>query len=302
MARRQQQGRAIDGILLLDKPLHLSSNQALQKVKRLFNANKAGHTGSLDPLATGMLPICLGKATKLSSLLLDSDKQYRVSAKWGESSSTGDAEGEKTLADPLLPLDPLLLKATLSTFKGTLQQIPPMYSALKKDGKPLYQLARLGVSIEREARAITIYDCQLLDCQPPVFTLQVHCSKGTYIRTLVEDIAKAMSGQAYVTALRRHAVGQFQQQRLYSLEELEALVENGGEAALDACLLSVEEIAKNWPKVVLSANQALQMQQGQKRDYPITPGVVAAAYQDNGQFLGIIEANDKSVKLRYWVQ
>jgi tRNA pseudouridine55 synthase len=197
--------KIINGIFLLDKPLHLSSNGALQRVKRLFGAKKAGHTGSLDPLATGMLPICFGEATKFSQFLLDSDKYYSVVAKFGEKTSTGDSEGEVIETSSFDHVTVELFQQTLTKFLGVTQQIPPMFSALKHKGKPLYELARQGIEIDRPAREIEIFS-MTGSVNVTHFSLAVHCSKGTYIRTLVEDIAAAMNSCAHVVELRRTKV------------------------------------------------------------------------------------------------
>jgi tRNA pseudouridine55 synthase len=180
--------KKIDGILLLDKPLFITSNGALQRVKRLFGAKKAGHTGSLDPLATGMLPICFGEATKFSQFLLESDKCYQVEAKLGIKTRTGDAEGEVIATKPVVDLTHEKIEMVLRQFEGSIQQIPPMYSALKVEGRPLYELARKGIEISREARSVHIYRLQLIDFQSDILKLEVQCSKGTYVRTLIEDI------------------------------------------------------------------------------------------------------------------
>jgi tRNA pseudouridine55 synthase len=232
--------RPINGILLLDKPLHLSSNQALQKVKHLLQAKKAGHTGSLDPLATGMLPICFGKATKLAQSFLGADKQYTVTAKLGETTATGDAEGEVLETKPVPSLTAEDLQTVLAKFKGEITQIPPMYSAVKIAGKPLYQLARQGITVERQPRAINIYALELVELSLPLMTLKVHCSKGTYIRTLAEDIGQALGCGAYVTALRRTTVGHFSSDTMLTIEQLIELYEAEGLAGLDRQLLAAQ--------------------------------------------------------------
>jgi len=232
--------RPVDGILLLDKPLHLSSNQALQKVKHLFQAKKAGHTGSLDPLATGMLPLCFGKATKLAQGLLGVDKKYVVTAKLGEMTTTGDAEGDVIETKPVPAVTIEALQAVLMRFTGEIQQTPPMYSAVKMGGKPLYELARQGITVERQSRPVTIYVISLKELALPFVTLEVHCSKGTYIRTLVEDIGRALGCGAYVTALRRTVVGNFLEDSMLTLDQLRELFDQGGFGALDQQLL-------RWP-------------------------------------------------------
>jgi tRNA pseudouridine55 synthase len=213
---------SVNGILLLDKPLALSSNAAVQRVRRAFGRVKAGHTGSLDPLATGMLPICLGEATKVAGYLLDGDKEYEFSMRLGERTSTGDAEGEVVERGPV-PADPQLrIPLLLPAFLGAISQIPPMYSALKRDGQPLYKLARQGLEVEREARAITIHALELLDTSDATARLRVRCSKGTYVRTLAEDLARALGTCAHLTALRRIAVEPFAATGMVTLEALES--------------------------------------------------------------------------------
>jgi tRNA pseudouridine55 synthase len=212
----------LTGILLLDKPLGLSSNSALQRVKRMLRAEKAGHVGSLDPLATGMLPICLGEATKVAGYLLDGDKEYEFTMRLGERTSTGDAEGE-VVERGSVPADPQVqIQLLLPAFLGTLSQIPPMYSALKRDGQPLYKLARQGIEVERQARTITIHALELLAVVGTDARLRVRCSKGTYVRTLAEDLARALGSCAHLTALRRLAVAPFPAAAMVTLEALEA--------------------------------------------------------------------------------
>ena len=241
------------GVILLDKSSGLSSNQALQQVKHKFKTKKAGHTGSLDPLATGMLPICLGEATKFSQFLLNADKQYEVTAKLGVCTTTGDSEGE-VLAEYSLPvLDIKTVETVLENFIGSQQQLPPMYSALKHNGKPLYQYARQGVTIERELRPITLYSIKLLALSDDNISLQVHCSKGTYIRTLVEDIAKALNcGGAHVTALRRTRIGNWQSKQMQTLEALQ-----------ETSLLPIETCVMHLPIATITDLQAEFLWQGQ---------------------------------------
>jgi len=216
----------INGILLLDKPFGLSSNAALQKVKRLFQAKKAGHTGSLDPLATGMLPICFGKSTKLAQKFLELDKIYLVTGQLGIKTTTGDTEGEILEQKPVPEnLSSETIEKILDLFRGETTQIPPMYSALKHKGQPLYKLARQGITIEREPRNITVYQLDLIQYHPETLTieLKIACSKGTYIRTLIEDIAEALNTVGHVIKLRRTQVGDFQESDMLTLEALEQL-------------------------------------------------------------------------------
>lgn len=254
--------RPIDGIILLDKPLGMTSNHALQHVKRLYNAEKAGHTGSLDPLATGLLPICFGEATKYSQHLLDADKVYRTKMRLGQKTTTADAEGEVTLERAIPSLTPADIERVLAQFRGTLQQIPSMFSALKKDGKPLYELARQGIEVEREARTIHIYRLELLSVEPLFWELEVACSKGTYIRNLVEDIGEALGCGAHVVELRRLASGPFQLQDDLNLDHLREVAEHGFEA-LDALLLAPWAAMADKPKIALTENTTYYLMQGQ---------------------------------------
>ena len=226
------QRRAVNGVFLLNKPLGISSNAALQKVRWLFRAEKAGHTGALDPLASGLLPICLGEATKFSHFLLDSSKRYQTTVQLGHSTTTGDVEGEVLLEQTVPALSEANIQQVLDQFVGEIQQIPPMYSALKKQGRPLYELARKGIEIEREARPITIEAIQLLSFTENSITLDVTCSKGTYIRVLGEDIAKALGTYGHLTYLHRIKTGHFDLIPSYTIEYLEALTEQEREALL----------------------------------------------------------------------
>lgn len=228
----------INGILLLDKPLHLSSNQALQKVKRLFNARKAGHTGSLDPLATGMLPICFGKATKLAQKILESNKSYYVKIKLGEKTKTGDREGEVIATKPIDHILKESIQTILQKFQGEIQQIPPMFSALKYQGKPLYELARQGIEIERQPRTVHIHELTLLNFEKDTADFSVHCSKGTYIRTLAEDIAEALNTCAHVIELRRLNVSPFKENQMIPLATLETIFQEHGFNGLTSQLFS----------------------------------------------------------------
>lgn len=220
MGRRRKRGRDITGILLLDKPTDITSNKALQQAKFLYFAAKAGHTGALDPIATGVLPICFGEATKFSQYLLNADKKYRVTAKLGEKTTTADREGEVIESKPVDVTEEQLVKV-LQQFKGTISQVPSMYSALKKDGVPLYKLARKGIEVERDAREVDIYSLELVTFSDDEFVLDVHCSKGTYVRNLVEDIGDELGCGAHVLELRRTAVGDFNLGQTVTLAHLE---------------------------------------------------------------------------------
>ncbi|MEZ5479204.1 MAG: tRNA pseudouridine(55) synthase TruB [Thiolinea sp.] len=269
MARRNF--RNLNGILLLDKPLGQSSNKALQEARFLFQAAKAGHTGSLDPLASGLLPVCFGEATKVSAFLLDTDKRYLTTATLGAISSTGDAEGELLNRQPVPDFSDAALAKVLAQFRGAITQIPPMYSALKKDGQPLYKLARQGQEIERAARNVTIRELHLLARTADTLSLDVRCSKGTYIRSLVEDIGTALGCGAYVSMLRRTEVTPFSAYPMYTLAELYERFEQGGLAALNACLLPLDSALPHLPAVTLSDAELLRLQQGQKLPLSVLP-------------------------------
>ena len=285
----RQKGRVIDGVLLLDKPIGLTSNQALQRVKRLFDARKAGHTGSLDPMASGLLPICLGQATKVSGFLLNAGKRYQVVARLGQRTDTGDADGQVIEERPVPALDRGLVKRVLARFEGSQTQVPPMYSALKHQGQRLYKLARQGIEIERQPREIEIHGLELLSLEADALELEVACSKGTYVRTLVEDIARALGTVAHVIVLRRLGVGPYAEGRMYKLEELEALAEQGMER-LDELLLPVDSALKHWPSVELGADSAYYLMQGQAVMAPGAPSSGKVRLYDEGHgFLGIGE-------------
>ncbi len=250
MARRRRTGREVNGLLLLDKPTGITSNVALQKTKRIFNAAKAGHTGTLDPLATGLLVICFGRTTKISDYLLATDKQYEVTAKLGECTDTGDADGQVIAVKDATQVKDAAVSAGISKLTGQIQQVPPMYSAIKVDGKRLHQLARQGLDVERRARDITIFSFQLLKREGDLLYMQVHCSKGTYIRSLVEDLGKYLACGAHVTQLRRTALGPFKSSLMHSLGQLEELAEQSTKE-LDAALLMADHALQNWPALTL---------------------------------------------------
>ena len=259
------QRRPVHGVLLLDKPLGLSSNQALQKAKWLLRANKAGHTGTLDPLATGVLPLCFGAATKFSQLQLEADKTYEAVLLLGQKTSTADAEGEVIETRPVPTITPELLAALTLRFTGPLAQIPPMYSALKKDGKALYEYARQGQEVERAARNITIYKLEMALAQdaraPAAIKIIVSCSKGTYIRTLGEDIGEAIGCGAHLGSLRRVETGGYTDNQCVSLPSLEAMSEQQREA----CLLPVHSLVSAYPSVTLDADNAGRFLSGMRR-------------------------------------
>jgi tRNA pseudouridine55 synthase len=288
MGRRRNRGRNINGVLLLDKPEGMTSNKALQEIKFLYKAAKAGHTGSLDPLATGLLPICLGEATKLSAFLLDADKHYRVKVKLGETTTTADAEGEVVeRADPS-GVSEENIRAVLAEFQGEQQQLPPMYSAVKHQGERLYKLARQGIEVEREPRTIQIYALDLLGFELPEFEMDVHCSKGTYVRTLAEDIGKRLGCGAYVSALRRTGVGPYGDDAMLTLEQVQAAFGEKRFEEMDNWLLPLESALSNWPEVALTADAAFYMKQGQAIQVPNAPtsGWVRL-YANKTEFLGV---------------
>lgn len=260
--------RNINGVFLLDKPVGLSSNHALQKVKRLFQAKKAGHTGSLDPLASGMLPLCFGEATKFSQFLLESDKFYRVEFKLGETTATGDAEGEVIESKPV-NVDEALLRATLKNFVGQIPQVPSMYSALKYQGQPLYKLARQGIEVPRPERIVSIYSIELLSFDGTFVGMDVSCSKGTYIRTLAEDIGKVLGCGAHVTTLRRLASGPYQAEQMITFEQLELLADDA--QALENLLLPIETLAESCPNINLTSLTSFYVRRGQPVLIPHSP-------------------------------
>ncbi len=282
--------KKIDGILLLDKPMFITSNGALQRVKRLFGAKKAGHTGSLDPLATGMLPICFGEATKFSQFLLESDKCYQVEAKLGVKTRTGDAEGEIIATKPIGDVTREYIETVLRQFEGLIQQIPPMYSALKIQGRPLYELARQGIEIPREARSVHIYRLQLIDFQTDTLQLEVQCSKGTYVRTLVEDIGELLGCGAHVSALRRSVVLPYNEIKMYTLAALEEAHKQFGMDALIQYLLPLETSVQTLPAIKLSNTAAFYMKTGQPVMIPHFPAQgLVRIFSHHDEFMGVGE-------------
>jgi len=285
--RNRSRGRDVSGVLLLDKPLGLSSNKALQEVKNLLFARKAGHTGSLDPLATGLLAICFGEATKVANYIFDADKHYRATGKLGQTTTTGDLEGDVIATKPVPDLDKQRLEAVFEQFTGEIMQVPPMYSALKHNGEPLYKLARQGIEIEREPRPVTVYSLELVEFTPDSFTVDVVCSRGTYIRTLVEDIGHELGCGAHVTALRRTALGPFGEEDMVSMEVLRDAEQNDREA-LNSYVRPMEEALVHWPSVKLSPDAAYYLRQGQPVIVPKAPtsGWVRLQTEESG-FIGV---------------
>lgn len=286
--RGRQKPAAVNGLLLLDKPAGMTSNQALQKVKRLLNARKAGHTGSLDPAATGMLPLCFGEATKICAFLLAADKTYRVTALLGEATDTGDADGQVVASAPVPDLAPEEWQAMMSAFLGDTEQIPPMYSALKKDGKRLYELARKGEVVERAPRPVRIDDISLLEASGNRLVFRVSCSKGTYIRTLVEDIAKSAGTLAHTIRLHRETVGNFRAEDMLDMSGAEAVAE-AGPAALRDRLLPADAALSGWLECELSEADGQRFCGGQAVTCGIEGEGLAKVYGPARRFLGIGE-------------
>jgi tRNA pseudouridine55 synthase len=286
-------GRQVDGVLVVDKPAGCSSNKVLQQVKRLYGAEKAGHTGSLDPLATGVLPLCLGEATKISQYLLDSDKGYRADIVLGVSTDTGDADGAETSRAVVPVLETASLHAVLEQFRGEIRQNPPIYSALKQNGIPLYKLARAGKEILPKWRTVTIRDISLVSWQSPLLVIDVNCSKGTYIRTLAEDIGKALGCGAHIGALRRTRAGPFSLEHTFTLEELQQIAARGADA-LDKLLLPVDKGIDWMPPLAVTRQQALRLRQGQSVHLPgQTPVALLKVYCDE-EFIGIARIGSDS--------
>lgn len=291
MVKECHRTRHVSGVLLLDKPPGITSSAALQKVKHLYNASKAGHTGSLDPLATGMLPICLGEATKFSRFLLNANKRYHVAAKLGIKTNTGDAEG-KCIKERKVTVSLEKIEKALLQFCGEIEQIPSMFSAIKHQGKPLYELARQGIEIERPARRITIHELRLLAYREKeqILDLEIHCSKGTYIRTLVDDLGEVLGCGAHVVNLRRLSVAHYEDKQTHTLEELGALLNKGGYESIDAIILPTATVVANWPIVRVSDAAAYYIKQGQPVIIPRAPAVGWVQLFLNGEsFLGVGE-------------
>ena len=282
------QRRAVHGVFLLNKPLGISSNAALQKVRWLLRAEKAGHTGALDPLASGLLPICFGEATKFSHFLLDSTKRYQTTVQLGHSTTTGDVEGEVLLEQAVPELTEERIQQVLQQFVGETQQIPPMYSALKKQGRPLYELARKGIEVERDARPITIEAIQLLSFTENSVTLDVTCSKGTYIRVLGEDIAKALGTYGHLTYLYRIQTGHFELIPSYTIEYLEGLTEQEREALL----LPVYAPVQHFTQIQVPEGRAEYFSRGMESNIDHAAEAQVLVF-DGEKCLGLAEINDR---------
>ena len=296
MSKPRKRGRDIHGVFLLDKPQGMSSNDIMQKVKRIFQANKAGHTGALDPLATGMLPICLGEATKFSQFLLDADKRYLVTAKLGERTDTSDAEGQIVEIRDVNVKRPEILTA-LEQFRGNILQVPTMFSALKHNGKPLYEYARQGITVEREARPITIFELNFIEYNAPYLTLEVHCSKGTYIRTLVDDLGEVLGCGAHVTMLRRTAVADYPTEKMLDWHALQSLAEQQDLALLDALLLPMDTAVAKLPALTLNESQTQGIGFGQriKFDNPNRLQGQVRLFSHENRFLGVAVIDENNV-------
>ncbi|GAB3286154.1 tRNA pseudouridine(55) synthase TruB [Parahaliea aestuarii] len=295
MARRRR-GRPVDGILVLDKPGGASSNHALQQAKRLYFAAKAGHTGSLDPLATGVLPLCFGEATKFSQYLLDADKAYESTFVLGVATATSDAEGEVLKESDASGIDEATVRAALEAFRGDIEQVPSMFSAIKQDGQPLYKLARQGLEVERKARQVTVHRLELLAFRPGLraeVDIAMECSKGTYVRSIAEDLGAALGCGAHVSALRRTKAGPFTLADAVTLSTLEALKQNDRLADMDQLLLPEDTAVRGMPLVRLTESGGFYMRQGQPVQVPNAPcnGMVRVALE-TGEFLGVGEILD----------
>jgi len=274
--------REIDGVFLLDKPLGFSSNQALKKIQWLFNAKKAGHTGTLDPMATGLLPICLGEATKFSHRLLNAHKSYIATIQLGITTSTGDQEGE-VISEKEVVLNEAQLKETLKKFVGDITQVPPMYSALKFEGKPLYEYAREGIEIERKSRQIKIFDIKLINIEKSIITIEVLCSKGTYLRTLAEDIGQTMGCGAHLKGLERTQTGNFQLSEALSIEALEAMPM----ASREKALMPIDVLLEELLSINLNMAELDAIKKGQSIDFMSKNDKEVRLYSPSGQFVGV---------------
>lgn len=282
---RRRSGREIHGIVLLDKPLGLSSNQALQKARRLLQARKAGHTGTLDPFATGMLPMCFGEASKTAFFMADASKCYRATALLGRCTDSGDTEGVVRRELPVPELDGAQIEAALGRFRGMISQVPPMYSAIKHQGQPLYKLARQGIEIERHSRPVTIFRLELLAWQSPLLSFEVECSKGTYIRTLAEDVCGALGTCGHLTVLRRLTVEPFAEQQMITLDRLEQAVTQD---RWEELLLPVDAGLRGWPRCRLDEVAAKIFSHGNPVTHSANAGMIRV-YDQCNRILGLGE-------------
>ncbi|QEW05507.1 tRNA pseudouridine(55) synthase TruB [Nitrincola iocasae] len=302
---RKPKGRAVDGVFLLDKPAGMSSNKVLQKIKHLYGAAKAGHTGALDPLATGLLPICLGEATKFSQYLLDADKAYLTTARLGEKTDTADADGEVTETRPVPDdLTASQVEALLQAhFQGEIEQVPPIYSALKVQGQPMYKLARKGIQVEVKPRQVRIDKIRLLALRDQELDLEIHCSKGTYIRSIVQDLGELLGCGAHVSRLRRIRTGQFDQSQMLSLEALDEQIKalqtddpHCIQNSLDTLLLPPWSAIESLPDCHLTDEQAVALLQGRTLvDLDLIPASEWRVFeQSSGRFLGLAETDSEA--------
>ena len=289
LPRRER--RTVDGLLLLDKPTGMTSNAILQRVKRLFRARKAGHTGSLDPLASGMLPLCFGQGTKVSAFLLGADKTYRVTARFGTQTDTADADGAVIAESKIRTVEREALEQALVKLTGNIEQVPPMYSALKKDGKRLYELARQGIEVDRPPRPVTIHSLNIEQFDPGAPVIRVECSKGTYVRTLIEDLAGLLGTVGHVATLRRLAVEPFTEVQLVTVEQVEAAAETGPEA-LDQLMIPVDSALIALPAVHLNQEQSWFLRQGNPVQVAQPPHAgICRIYDESARFIGVGEAH-----------
>lgn len=299
MSRPRRRGRDVHGVLLLDKSQGMSSNDVLQKVKRIFNANKAGHTGALDPLATGMLPICLGEATKFSRYLLDSDKRYRVIARLGQRTDTSDADGNVIETRPV-NFSQAELEGALESFRGTTRQVPSMYSALKYQGRPLYEYARQGQVVPREAREITVYELRFIRYEGDELELEIHCSKGTYIRTIIDDLGEKLGCGAHVIYLRRLQVSTYPTEKMVTLDQLHGLLaqaqadDRAPALSLDPLLMPMDSPVMDFPEVNLNPVVAGYLKLGQAVQTPgtLSNGMVRITEGEERKFIGMGEIDE----------
>lgn len=284
--------KPINGLIILDKPTGMTSNRCLQKVKQLFGAHKAGHTGSLDPLATGVLPLCFGEATKVSQFLLESDKVYLATIRLGVATNTGDSEGEIISEAEVPDLDFAAVEKTAQGFVGVIDQVPSNFSALKQNGVPLYKLARAGKEIEAKSRKVTIYYIKLLSWSSPYLEIEVSCSKGTYIRSLAEDIGVKLGTGAHITALRRLKAGPFSLDQSHTIEDLQAIQRDSGSSGLESCLLSMDLAISDIPSLSLDPEQTLRLRQGQlvELNQQLENGQFRIYHQ--GEFIGLAELRE----------
>lgn len=288
---RNKKGRDINGIILLDKGIGLSSNAALQKVKRLFFAKKAGHTGALDPLASGILPICLGQATKVAGFLLDDNKRYFVRGKFGQTTDTLDCEGEVNNTRSIEHLNEQKIRQAVKSFEGDIEQIPPMYSALKRDGQPLYKLARQGIEVERKARPVTIHKIEYLGYENGIVSLEVSCSKGTYIRSLIADIGEQLGCGAHIIELRRTGFAHINIEQAIKFADLELLASDDYQQ-LDSHLFKSEDLLPNIHSVSIDEQQSIDIRYGRKIKVENEVNNLVKIFDENARFLGIGQIED----------